>query len=66
MATHEAAIREHMKSVRSMEENLDELRRRRKAVSAKADAAEKKLAKMNPEVVLYHVVISGATLMPRI
>ncbi|KAL5505094.1 hypothetical protein ACEPAH_7757 [Sanghuangporus vaninii] len=49
MAHHEASIREHMKAVRSMEENLDELRRRRKAVSAKADTAEKKLTKMNPE-----------------
>jgi hypothetical protein len=38
-----------MKAVRSREENLDELRRRRRAVGASADSAERKLSKMGPE-----------------
>ena len=38
-----------MKSIRSREEGLDELKRRRKAVAAKADSAEKKLNKMSPD-----------------
>jgi chromosome segregation ATPase len=48
-ATHEQVIRDHMKAVRTREEALDELKRRRKSVGAKADAAEKKLQKMNSE-----------------
>ena len=50
LANHEASIRERMKSVITQEEHLDELRRRRKALNAKADAAEKKLSRMSPEV----------------
>jgi hypothetical protein len=42
-------MREYLKSIRTREENLDELKRRRKAVSSKADTAEKKLSKMSPE-----------------
>ena len=38
-----------MKAIRTREENLDELKRRRKAVASKADSAEKKLSKMSPE-----------------
>jgi hypothetical protein len=38
-----------MKSVRSREEALDEMKRRRKSLASKADAAEKKLSKMSPE-----------------
>lgn len=38
-----------MKSIRSREEGLDDMKRRRKVVAAKADAAEKKLNKMSPE-----------------
>lgn len=38
-----------MKSVRSREETLDDLRRRRRRVGASADAAEKKLHRMSPE-----------------
>ncbi|KAI5122848.1 hypothetical protein M0805_003142 [Coniferiporia weirii] len=49
LATHEQTIREYMKGVRTSEENLDDLRRRRKAVATKADTAEKKLGRMNPE-----------------
>ncbi|KAJ3827812.1 hypothetical protein F5880DRAFT_1699068 [Lentinula raphanica] len=48
-ASHEHAIRDHMKGIRSREEALDELKRRRKALISKADAAEKKLSKMSPE-----------------
>ena len=42
-------MREYLKSIRTREESLDELKRRRKAVSSKADAAEKKLSKMSSE-----------------
>ncbi|KAL0959001.1 hypothetical protein HGRIS_014314 [Hohenbuehelia grisea] len=42
-------IRAAMKSIRTAEETLDELKRRRKALHAKADSAERKLTKMNPE-----------------
>lgn len=38
-----------MKSVRTREEGLDDLRRRRRRVGASADGAEKKLNKMSPE-----------------
>ncbi|KAJ3798305.1 hypothetical protein GGU11DRAFT_704165 [Lentinula aff. detonsa] len=48
-ASHEHAIRDHMKGIRSREEALDELKRRRKALISKADTAEKKLSKMSPE-----------------
>ncbi|OCH86000.1 hypothetical protein OBBRIDRAFT_814825 [Obba rivulosa] len=48
-ANHEAAVREHMKAVRSREETLDELRRRRKSLAAKADSADRTLSKMNSE-----------------
>ncbi|KAH9941303.1 uncharacterized protein BXZ73DRAFT_42005 [Epithele typhae] len=48
-ANHETTIREQMKSVRTREENLDELKRRRKSVFADAEGAERKLSKMNPE-----------------
>ncbi|KAG8942597.1 hypothetical protein FRC04_003584 [Tulasnella sp. 424] len=49
LSTHEAAIRVHMKAVRTREENLDELKRRRKQVGTKAESAEKKLSKMSAE-----------------
>ncbi|KAJ4471984.1 hypothetical protein J3R30DRAFT_3522422 [Lentinula aciculospora] len=48
-ASHEHAIRDHMKTIRSREEALDELKRRRKTLISKADTAEKKLSKMSPE-----------------
>ena len=38
-----------MKSVRTREEGLYDLKRRRQSLYAKADAADKKLSKMNPE-----------------
>lgn len=49
LANHEGAIREQMKAVRTREENLDELKRRRKSVISDADGAERKLVKMSPE-----------------
>lgn len=38
-----------MKSVRTREEALDDLRRKRRRVGVAADSAEKKLSKMSPE-----------------
>ena len=38
-----------MKAVRTREENLDELKRRRKSLISDADGAERKLSKMSPE-----------------
>lgn len=48
-SSHEAAVREQMKAVRTREEKLDEVKRRRKALASKADAADKKLSKMSAE-----------------
>ncbi|KAG6909753.1 hypothetical protein DXG01_015469 [Tephrocybe rancida] len=48
-AAHGHHMRDYLKSIRTREENLDELKRRRRSVAAKAEAAEKKLSKMNPE-----------------
>lgn len=50
LANHEHAVRGHMKAIRTREENLHDLRTRRKAVGVKAEAAEKKLSKMSGEV----------------
>jgi len=49
-ANHQESVRVHLKSIRTKEEQLDELKRKRKSVAAKADAADKKLAKMSSEV----------------
>ncbi|KAK0186395.1 hypothetical protein F5146DRAFT_1142754 [Armillaria mellea] len=48
-ATHEHAIRDHMKSIRAREEALDDLKRKRKVIVSRAEAAERKLSKMSPE-----------------
>ena len=48
-ASHEGTIREEMKAIRTREENLDELKRRRKSLISDADGAERKLSKMSPE-----------------
>jgi len=48
-AAHGQPMREYLKSIRTREENLDALKRRRKAVSSKADSTERKLSKMSPE-----------------
>lgn len=42
-------MREQLKAIRTREENLDELKRRRRGVMSKADSAERKLHKMSPE-----------------
>jgi chromatin segregation and condensation protein Rec8/ScpA/Scc1 (kleisin family) len=42
-------MREQLKAIRTREENLDELRRRRRNFMSKADSAEKKLQKMPPQ-----------------
>jgi hypothetical protein len=51
-ASYEEQIRSQMKSIRSREEDLDEMKRRKRNVDHKADSADKKLAKMNAEVCL--------------
>lgn len=48
-AVHGHAIRENLKSIRTREENLEEMKRRRRTVLKKADDADKKLNKMSPE-----------------
>ncbi|BEJ15801.1 hypothetical protein CspHIS471_0504060 [Cutaneotrichosporon sp. HIS471] len=48
-ASHEASMRVCFKKVRAREEALDEMRRRRRTTGVKAEAAERKLAKMGPE-----------------
>lgn len=48
-SNHEGTVREQMKAVRSREEALDELKRRRKSLLGKADAADRKLSKMSAE-----------------
>lgn len=47
--SHIADIRECLKAVRTREEGFDDMHRRRKNLIAKADSAEKRLNKMNPE-----------------
>lgn len=42
-------MREQLKAIRTREEHLEELRRRRRNLISKADSAEKKLQKMGPE-----------------
>lgn len=54
-----------MKAVRTREENLDELKRRRKGVIAKADSAEKKLSRMSPEVCVLLLRIKDKHLLNR-
>ncbi|EJD44101.1 hypothetical protein AURDEDRAFT_114400 [Auricularia subglabra TFB-10046 SS5] len=49
LASHTLKVREHMKAIRTREEKLAELRKRRKAVGAKAEDAERKLSKMSGE-----------------
>ncbi|KNZ82172.1 Sphingolipid long chain base-responsive protein PIL1 [Termitomyces sp. J132] len=48
-SSHEHLMRDNLKAIRTREENLDDLKRRRKSVGAKAEAAERKLSKMGPE-----------------
>jgi hypothetical protein len=48
-SAHEQTIRDHMKAVRTREEQLDELRKHRKAVGNRTESAEKKLSRMGSE-----------------
>ncbi|KAK2467644.1 hypothetical protein APHAL10511_000499 [Amanita phalloides] len=48
-ASHGHRMRDQLKAIRTREEALDDLRRRRKTVMSNADSAEKKLSKMSPE-----------------
>jgi hypothetical protein len=43
-----------MKEIRTREENLDDLRKRKRTVMVKAEAAEKKLNRMGSEVRVTH------------
>jgi polyhydroxyalkanoate synthesis regulator phasin len=49
LVVNEEAARGHMKAVRSREESLDEMRRRRRNLGSQADNAERKLSKMGSE-----------------
>jgi predicted RNase H-like nuclease (RuvC/YqgF family) len=46
---HEENIRAQMKAVRSREESLDEMRRRRRNLGSQAETADKKLSKIGSE-----------------
>ncbi|CAE6540657.1 unnamed protein product [Rhizoctonia solani] len=48
-ASYEEQIRTQMKAIRSREESLDEMKRRKRVVDHKADSADRKLAKMSAE-----------------
>lgn len=42
-------MRDHLKAIRTREESLDDLERRRRSILRKAEEADKKLSKMSPE-----------------
>lgn len=48
-SAHGHGVREQLKAIRSREENLEEMKKRRRVVFRKADDADKKLNKMSPE-----------------
>lgn len=48
-ASYQSKIREQFKRIRTREEELDDVKKRRKALAGKIESAEKKLAKMNTE-----------------
>lgn len=48
-AGHEASLRVCFKRIREREEKLDEMRRSRRTMTSKAEAAERKLSKMGAE-----------------
>ncbi|KAF4609479.1 hypothetical protein D9613_012300 [Agrocybe pediades] len=48
-ASHGHSMRDQLKAIRTREEALEELKRRRRTVVRKAEDAEKKLSKMSPE-----------------
>ena len=49
-ADHESVIRSQLKDIRTKEEQLEELRKRRKATASKLEAQERRLSKMGSEV----------------
>lgn len=48
-------MREQLKAIRTKEENLDEIKRRRRSIFRKADDVKKKLAKMGSDHKQYSV-----------
>ncbi|KAG8735635.1 hypothetical protein FRC10_010340 [Ceratobasidium sp. 414] len=48
-ASYEERIRLQLKSIRTREENLDEMKKRKRSVDSKAESADRRLAKMGPE-----------------
>ena len=46
-------MRDQLKAIRTREESLDDLERRRRSILRKADDAEKKLSKMSPDSKYY-------------
>jgi peptidoglycan hydrolase CwlO-like protein len=48
-SSHEQVIRDHLKAIRTREEGLDDMKRRKKSLLTKADSADKKLSKMSSE-----------------
>ncbi|KDR79444.1 hypothetical protein GALMADRAFT_117708 [Galerina marginata CBS 339.88] len=48
-ASHGHVMRDHLKAIRTREESLEDLKRRRRTVHRKAEDADKKLSKMSPE-----------------
>ena|SRR6266576_1000259 len=48
-ASHGQRMRDQLKAIRTREEALDDLKRRRRSVMSSADSADKKLSKMSPE-----------------
>ncbi|KIM38523.1 hypothetical protein M413DRAFT_447754 [Hebeloma cylindrosporum] len=48
-AAHGHVMRDQLKAIRTREEGLDDLKRRRRTLVRKAEDAEKKLSRMNPE-----------------
>lgn len=57
-ASRELNVRDNMKAAGTREEGLDDILRQRKVVGTKAEAAEKKLHKMSPEVSDYPFSLS--------
>ena len=49
-ATHEESIRSQMKAVRKREEDLEDLRRKKRVIVREAEGSERKLSRMNTDV----------------
>ena len=52
-------MRDQLKAIRTREESLDDLERRRRAIQRKAEDADKKLSKMSPDS-KYYIMQSDA------